>query len=112
MIEAHTDRQLRTVSLLQGEQFHFVPPHRLHRIRQHQHLEPAREGILQHRYEMRVHEGFAAGEADFSRAPAVAFDLIEIARRVVCAQVDQRIVRRAALDIAGRAGEVAQRPGA
>ena len=33
MIEAHTDRQLRTVSLLQGEQFLLMLPHRLHRVR-------------------------------------------------------------------------------
>jgi hypothetical protein len=61
---------------------------------------------------MRVHERLAAGEADLARRPPIALDLVEIARGVLCGQVYQRIVGRAALDIAGRAGEIAQRAGA
>ena len=97
--------------LAQRDQRRLVPPHRLHRIGQDQRLEAAPERIVQHGEHVRIHERLAPGEADLVCAHPVDFDLVEEAGDVLRRDIDQRIVGRAALDVAAGAGEIAQGSG-
>ena len=106
MVEADTERQA-----LARQRSHLCleAPHRPHRVGQHQHLEAPRLRQRDHRREITVHEGFAAGKADLAHRQAITGNLVEILGQVSERQIGQRIVGRRAFDIAAPASEIAQR---
>jgi len=109
VIEADAQGQPVAVLLAQGQQRGLVAAHGLHRIGQHERFEPAVERLAEHLEHAGVHEGFAAGKADLARAHGGRF--AQEPHRIGGRQIDQRIVGRAAFDVAAGAGKVAQRAG-
>ncbi len=97
--------------LVEREQRLLVPPHRPHRVGQHQRRVAAIERVSKHRDHLGVHEGLAAREAYFPGRQSLPHDLVEKSRGVSGGEINQRIIGRRALDIAGRAGEIAERAG-
>jgi len=67
---------------------------RLHRVGQHQGVQPARQHGFQHRDDIGVHERLPAGEADQLRREAVAGDLVEVSLDIGKGQVGQPVVAR------------------
>ena len=109
VIEADPDRQ--PLAPFKRQQGRLGPAHRLHRVGQHQHLEPAGEAQLQDRQHVGIHERLATGEGDLAGRQAFARDLVEEGLDLGQRQIDQRIIARRALDVAGGAGQIAQRAG-
>src|SRR5690606_22925440 len=79
-----TDANLQpTVMLGQQPQKAFLDPwslHGPHGVGQHQDLKAASQRVSQHRYDVRVHERLAPGEADFPSREMMVLDLIEVCR--------------------------------
>jgi hypothetical protein len=76
VIDGHPDRQAAaSVTGQQIEQGRLHLVHWLHGVGQHIGLEATRQHLVEHRRQLGVHEGFAAGEADQLRGVAVALNL-------------------------------------
>ena len=111
MIQADAQHQPRTVPGPQRLQRRRVVAHRLHGIGQHQRAPAARQHRLQHPWQIAVEEGLTAGEADLLHRQAIAVDLRQVPVQLGGAEIGERIVARAAFDVAVPAGDVAERAG-
>src|SRR5262249_49242039 len=87
MVERYANCQFVTKAIPDVEKRVLDSLHRPHRIGKHQNAESARETILDHAEEVRIHERLAAGEPDLFRAPAVALDLVEITGDFVAREI-------------------------
>ncbi len=96
---------------VQRQQRSLVPPHRPHRVGQHQSGKASRKAQIEDRDHVRVHERLAAGERDLAGGQLAISDLIEIRGDLGERQIHQCVVARRAFDIAALAGQVAQGAG-
>ena len=71
----------------------------------------AGERVPEHGEDVGIHEGLAAGEADFPRGQSFARDLIEEGSDLGARHVDEPVVLRARLDVAIAAFDVAEAAG-
>ena len=83
--------------------------HRPHRVGEHQRLQTAGQGIVQHGQQVRAQERLAAGEPRGADRQAVPPDLVKEGAHLGPGQKGQAVVARRAFDVAGLAGEIAQR---
>ena len=84
MIDAHPHGKLIAVFLLQIQQscLHLWPHHWRHRVGQHEHFEPAPEGLVENGQHVRIHKGFAAGKANLLGAQIARRDFIKVAQHI------------------------------
>ena len=109
VIQRDPQRQPRAVLFAQGQETGRAFHHRAHGVGQHQHAKAAAQAIRQHLEQLGIHEGLAAREPDFLRRQLVRGDLVQVRADFGGAQIDQAVIRRAGLDIAVLAGQVAER---
>jgi hypothetical protein len=109
MVEADPHRQPGAMFGLKRIEAGFEAAHRAHGVGQHQHFEAAPERRVEHAEHVGVHEGLAAGEADFTRAEPACLveEKIDFGQR----RIDQGVVPGRAFDVAVLAGEIAQGAG-
>ena len=111
MVEA--DAQLHDVSVLrlQRQQLFLCAQahHRAHGVGQYQDGKIAPQRHLRHLAHLRVHEGFAAGKADFPSAHRRGF--VEEWRKLRRRQIAEAVIRRRGFNIAMGAFHIAERAG-
>jgi hypothetical protein len=79
---------------IQFEQRQLQALHGLHGVGQDQDAEARPQRVLHHRQDVRVHEGLAAGEADFLQLRMRGDRFVDESPSFLASQVDQPVVAR------------------
>ncbi len=111
MVEADAQHQALAELLAQRQQLAGMAAHRAHGVGQHQGAQTPRQHVAQHRRQGAIEKGLAAGEAHLLQRHARRRRLAQTGRHLGRQEVDQRVVLRAALDVAALAGDAAERAG-